>query len=128
MTGREAPPLPEPAEDSADAKPKRLPLWRILLAVLSGAGAIALFIQAMGVADLSALVQEGGLEFRNLHLEITESAYTEDARQIISTVKGLRETGFVIEMSDVKMNGTARMIRTSYACLFSCFENVLQYK
>ncbi|MBP5166593.1 MAG: ATP-binding cassette domain-containing protein [Oscillospiraceae bacterium] len=51
--------LPPPPEE--DSKTGRLPWWRILIAVLSGAGAIALFIQAMGVADLSALVQEGGL-------------------------------------------------------------------
>ena len=50
---------PPPQED--ETKTGKLPWWRILLAVLSGAGAIALFIQAMGVADLSALVQEGGL-------------------------------------------------------------------
>ncbi len=50
---------PPPAEDNN--KTGRLPWWRILLAVLSGAGAIALFIQALGVADLSALVQDGGL-------------------------------------------------------------------
>ena len=50
---------PPPAEDNT--KTGKLPWWRIALAVISGAGAIALFIQAMGVADLSALVQEGGL-------------------------------------------------------------------
>ena len=50
---------PPPAEDNT--KTGKLPWWRILLAVISGAGAIALFVQAMGVADLSALVQEGGL-------------------------------------------------------------------
>ncbi len=50
---------PPPAEDNT--KTGKLPWWRILLAIISGAGAIALFIQAMGVADLSALVQEGGL-------------------------------------------------------------------
>ena len=52
--------LPEPPKED-ETKTGKLPWWRILLAVLSGAGAIALFIQAMGVADLSALVQEGGL-------------------------------------------------------------------
>ncbi len=36
----------------------------------------------------------------NLHLEITESAYTEDPEQIISTVDQLRELGFIIEMDD----------------------------
>ena len=35
-----------------------------------------------------------------LHLEITESAYTEDPKQIIDTVGKLREIGFAIEMDD----------------------------
>lgn len=35
-----------------------------------------------------------------LHLEITESAYTEDPTQIIAVVGRLRELGFVIEMDD----------------------------
>ncbi len=53
--------LPEAITAEDETKTGKLPWWRILLAVISGAGAIALFIQAMGVADLSALVQEGGL-------------------------------------------------------------------
>ncbi len=57
----EAPPLPEPAEDSADFKPKRLPLWRILLAVVSGLGALALFVYTLSHQDLSALINENGL-------------------------------------------------------------------
>lgn len=52
------------------------------------------------VATLCELVRSGGLEFCDLHLEITESAYTENARQIISTVNSLRDAGFVIEMDD----------------------------
>ena len=52
------------------------------------------------VEILCELVPSGGLEFCDLHLEITESAYTEDARQIISTVNRLRDAGFVIEMDD----------------------------
>lgn len=52
------------------------------------------------VDTLCELVRSGGLEFSDLHLEITESAYTEDARQIISTVNSLRDIGFVIEMDD----------------------------
>ena len=36
----------------------------------------------------------------DLHLEITESAYTQDSEQIIETVGRLRELGFKIEMDD----------------------------
>ena len=49
---------------------------------------------------LCSLVRECGLDFSDLHLEITESAYTQDAAQIIATVSRLREMGFVIEMDD----------------------------
>ena len=57
----ETPPLPEPDENSANAKPKKLPLWRILLAAVSGVGAIILFIFAVSQNDLSALITANGL-------------------------------------------------------------------
>ena len=54
-----------------------------------------------GLVDkLVNIVRQNGLSFADLHLEITESAYTQDAQQIISTVKHMRDTGFVIEMDD----------------------------
>ena len=55
------PPLPEPREETPDWKPKKLPLWRKALAALSGAGALAIFLYATGVTDLSAAVGKGGL-------------------------------------------------------------------
>ena len=49
---------------------------------------------------LRGLIEENGLEYGDLHLEITESAYTQDAKQIVDTVNTLRDMGFVIEMDD----------------------------
>ena len=49
---------------------------------------------------LCGLVEENRLAFGDLHLEITESAYTEDAQQIRQIVSGLRDRGFRIEMDD----------------------------
>jgi diguanylate cyclase (GGDEF)-like protein len=49
---------------------------------------------------LLSIVKKHGLTPERLHLEITESAYTEDPKQIIDTVNSLREIGFVIEMDD----------------------------
>ena len=40
------------------------------------------------------------MENKNLLLEITESAYTDNSQQIIETVKSLRKRGFRIEMDD----------------------------
>ena len=49
---------------------------------------------------LRRLLEENRLEPGDIHLEITESAYTEDAQQIVRVVSGLREIGFQIEMDD----------------------------
>ena len=55
------PPLPEAREETPDWKPPRLPLWRKALAAVSGAGALAIFLYAANVTDLSAVVDKGGL-------------------------------------------------------------------
>ena len=52
------------------------------------------------VDTLEGLVAEYGLSHDELHLEITESAYTENSDQIIAVVSRLRERGFHIEMDD----------------------------
>lgn len=49
---------------------------------------------------LMKTVQTYGIPPSRLHLEITESAYTEDPEQIITTVRRLRKLGFIIEMDD----------------------------
>ena len=57
----EVPLLPEPDENSANARPKKLPLWRILLAAISGVCAIILFIYTVSQNDLTALITANGL-------------------------------------------------------------------
>lgn len=46
------------------------------------------------------LVEKYRVPIGNLHLEITESAYTSNPDQIIQAVKELRSLGFLIEMDD----------------------------
>jgi diguanylate cyclase (GGDEF)-like protein len=46
------------------------------------------------------ILESNRLEAADLHLEITESAYTEDEEQIVECVKRLRSMGFLIEMDD----------------------------
>ena len=52
------------------------------------------------VSNLQKLVRENGLTASQILLEITESAYTQDSEQIISTVNRLRSVGFKVEMDD----------------------------
>lgn len=49
---------------------------------------------------LLKLTQKYEIPAEMLHLEITESAYTEDSRQIIDVAGKLKEAGFIIEMDD----------------------------
>ena len=46
------------------------------------------------------LVNRYGIAPKRLHLEITESVYTENPDELIQTVTKLRENGFVVEMDD----------------------------
>ena len=49
---------------------------------------------------LTGIAEKNGLPCEKLMLEVTESAYTDNALQIIDTVSALRSFGFKIEMDD----------------------------
>lgn len=50
--------------------------------------------------DFKALLKENGLENNELMLEITESAYADNADQLVNVIDHLRNDGFMIEMDD----------------------------
>lgn len=52
------------------------------------------------VYTLLNILEEHRIDARDLHLEVTESAYAEDAEQIVEMVKRLRALGFMVEMDD----------------------------
>lgn len=52
------------------------------------------------VKIFSELIQTYDIPVQYLHLEITETAYSEDPEQIFSVIKKLRAIGFIIEMDD----------------------------
>ncbi len=52
------------------------------------------------VEEICAIVAENGIGPQDLFLEVTESAYTENAQQIIEVVSVLRARGFKVEMDD----------------------------
>lgn len=52
------------------------------------------------IAVLNSLCREYSINKRKLHLEITESAYTENPELMIKVVKDLSNDGFVVEMDD----------------------------
>ncbi len=52
------------------------------------------------IGRLQRLIEGTGLEYKNTKLEVTESAYTDNARQVLDVIRNLRELGFEIEMDD----------------------------
>ena len=52
------------------------------------------------VNNMMDIVREAGIDASELHLEITESAYATDTRNLIDTVEAFRDKGFKIEMDD----------------------------
>ena len=50
--------------------------------------------------SLAEIADSNGLNRSELHLEVTESAYTENSGQIVEVVEQLRNLGFQIEMDD----------------------------
>ena len=50
--------------------------------------------------SLNQLLEEYGLEKSALNLEVTESAYIDDANQFIKVINNLRDAGYKIEMDD----------------------------
>ena len=52
------------------------------------------------VDRLIRLIEENHLDYKDIKLEVTESAYTDKASTVLETVHRLRELGFEIEMDD----------------------------
>jgi EAL domain-containing protein (putative c-di-GMP-specific phosphodiesterase class I) len=52
------------------------------------------------VDRLVKLIEENDLSFKDIKLEVTESAYTDKAQDLLNIVKRLRDLGFEIEMDD----------------------------
>lgn len=49
---------------------------------------------------LKELIEKNGLDYNHMKLEITESAYTNNAREVLRVIGELRDLGFEIEMDD----------------------------
>ena len=49
---------------------------------------------------LVRLVRENGLDFGDVKLEVTESAYTDNAKDLLDVIRRLRGIGFEVEMDD----------------------------
>ncbi|MBO6205348.1 MAG: EAL domain-containing protein [Lachnospiraceae bacterium] len=51
-------------------------------------------------SDIKKIVDNSGIDVKDFYLEVTESAYTENRKDVLSIVKDFRREGFTIEMDD----------------------------
>ena len=67
---------------------------------------ISVNLSRIGIFDttltdrLTRLIEDNGLSYSDLKLEVTESAYTENAKHLLDMIHKLRSIGFEIEMDD----------------------------
>ena len=54
-------PLPKPTPRSVNYKPKALPIWRKLIALVSALTALGVFLYATSITDLSAIINSSGI-------------------------------------------------------------------
>ena len=52
------------------------------------------------VDRLVRLIEENGLDYGDMKLEVTESAYTDNAKDLLDVIRRLRAIGFEVEMDD----------------------------
>ena len=52
------------------------------------------------VDRLVRLIEENGLDYGDVKLEVTESAYTDNAKDLLDVIRRLRAIGFEVEMDD----------------------------
>ncbi|MDO4804194.1 MAG: EAL domain-containing protein [Lachnospiraceae bacterium] len=82
---------------------KQIAFWRdkygITLPVSVNLSRVDVFDPALE-STLDSLIDKNGLNHSDLKLEITESAYTENAEHLIRVIKLLRSKGYEIEMDD----------------------------
>ena len=82
---------------------RQIAAWRdeygVTLPVSVNLSRVDVFDPAL-VETLEEILRSNGLTHDVFKLEVTESAYTENADQVIKVVEGLREKGYKIEMDD----------------------------
>jgi diguanylate cyclase (GGDEF)-like protein len=54
----------------------------------------------MPLDRLDQIIEGNGLDYGSIKLEVTESAYTDNAKKVLDVIRRLREKGFEIEMDD----------------------------
>lgn len=110
-------PLPKPAPRSVNYKPKALPIWRKLIALVSALVALGVFLYATSITDLSAIINSSGITaegkdqlFLYLILFVALSVF-------VAAIGRRSEPPLVVQTPKEKRNLSKRTIVASIAIL-----------
>ena len=116
-TDEEITPLPKPTPRSVNYKPKALPIWRKLIALVSALVALGVFLYATSITDLSAIINSSGITaqgkeqlFLYLILFVALSVF-------VAAIGRRSEPPLVIQTPKEKRNLSKRTIVASVAIL-----------
>ena len=116
-TDEEIPPLPKPAPRSANYKPKALPIWRKLIALVSALVALSVFLYATSITDLSAIINSSGITAEGKEQLFLYLILFAAMSVFVAAIGRRSEPPLVIQTPKEKRNLSKRTIVASVAIL-----------
>ncbi len=116
-TDEEITPLPKPAPRSVNYKPKALPIWRKLIALLSALVALGVFLYATSITDLSAIINSSGITAEGKEQLFLYLILFAAMSVFVAAIGRRSEPPLVIQTPKEKRNLSKRTIVASIAIL-----------
>ena len=113
----EIPPLPKPAPRSANYKPKALPVWRKLIAVISALVSLAVFLYATSITDLSSIINSSGVTTEGKEQLFLYLILFASMSVFVAAIGRRSEPPLVVQTPKSKRNLSKRTIAASVAIL-----------
>ena len=110
-------PLPKPAPRSVNYKPKALPMWRRLVALVSALVSLGVFLYATSITDLSAIVNSSGITVEGREQLFLYLALFASMSVFIAAIGRRSELPLAVQTPKGKRNLGKRTIAASVAIL-----------
>ena len=110
-------PLPKPAPRSVNYKPKALPIWRKLIALVSALAALGVFLYATSITDLSAIINSSGITAEGKEQLFLYLILFAAMSVFVAAIGRRSEPPLVVQTPKEKRNLSKRTIAASIAIL-----------
>lgn len=110
-------PLPAPTPRSVNYKPKKLPVWRRIIALISALAALGVFLYATSVTDLSSIVNASGITSQGRDQLLLYLILFAALSVFIMAIERRSEAPLVIQTPKEKRNLSKRTVVAAVAIL-----------